>query len=93
MITNLIFEGKDNAVTRAQLCAITGMTDRDVRKHIEQLRRVGHIIINNQDGKGYYISDDIDKIEKQYKQNKNRALSILVNQKFLRAKLRAAGRL
>lgn len=93
MITNLILDGKDNAVTRAQLCAITGMSDRDVRKHIEQLRRVGHIIINNQDGKGYYISDDIDKIEKQYKQNKNRALSILVNQKFLRAKLREAGRL
>lgn len=90
---NYIGVGKDKAITRAQLMALTGMSDRNVRKHIELLRNNGHVIVNNQDGKGYYISDDIDKIQMQYKQNKNRALSILINQKFLRAKLREAGRL
>lgn len=84
--------GRENAVTRAQLCTLTGLPDRKVRKEIEQARRSGFIIINQQDGKGYYQTDDLDEIERQYRQQRCRALSVLSQQKHLRRRLKAAGR-
>lgn len=86
-ITNYIPVGKENAVTRAQLCAITGLHDRAVRKLIEIARIEGAIIINEQDGAGYYISDDPKDIRRQMATNRNRAISILRQQKYLRRKL------
>lgn len=93
MITNLILEGKDNAVTRAQLCAITGMTDRQVRREIEEARHAGAIIANDQDGKGYYVPTSITEIERQFRQNESRFKCIAHQQKPLRRALKAAGRL
>lgn len=49
-IIDYIPEGKENAVTRERLCAITGLPDRKLREEIEQARRRGAIIINAQDG-------------------------------------------
>ena len=83
--------GKDNAVRRSFLCLLLGMPDRVVRRYIQQARIEGHIIINSQDGRGYYRSDDPADILKQYKQNDHRAKSILVQQKHLRARLKDAG--
>ena len=90
-IKNFIPIGRENAVTRARLREITGFPDRKVRKEIEQARRKGAIIINTQDGAGYYQSEDIKDIAKQYKQNERRVLSILAQQKHLRKRLKAAG--
>lgn len=83
--------GKENAITRKQLRHMSGKSDRDVRQDIEDARRVGCIIINNQDGKGCYRTDDLDEIKRQYYQNRSRAMSILVQQKFLRKRLKEAG--
>ena len=80
--------GSDNAKTREQLCRLTGMSDRAVRSEIEKLRNDGVIIINRQDGKGYYISEDPVEMERQYKQNYARAMSILKQQKHLRRKMK-----
>ena len=80
-ITDYIPIGKENAVTRAHLRAVTGLPDRKIREEIEQARRKGAIIINAQDGAGYYQSEDIRDIAKQYRQNERRALSILAQQK------------
>ena len=85
-------QGRENARTRQELCILTGYSDRAVRNEIEELRRNGHIIINNQDGKGYYLTDSLVEIERQYKQNRSRAMSILVQQKYLRSRLKAAGK-
>lgn len=90
-IIDYIPEGKENAVTRERLCAITGLPDRKLREEIEQARRRGAIIINAQDGAGYYQSEDIREIAKQYNMNERRALSILAQQKHLRKRLKAAG--
>lgn len=79
--------GKENAVTRAQLCAYTGLSDRTVRQLIEIARIEGAIIINQQDGKGYFISEDEEDIRRQIATNHNRAMSILRQQKLLRRKL------
>lgn len=64
--------GRENAVTRTELRRITGKSDRKIREEIEQARREGHIIINNQDGRGYYRTDDPDEIAKQYRQQRRR---------------------
>lgn len=61
-ITDYIPFGKENAVTRAHLRAATGLPDRKIREEIEQARRRGAIIINAQDGAGYYQSEDIKDI-------------------------------
>ena len=71
-ITDYIPFGKENAVTRAHLRAATGLPDRKIREEIEQARRRGAIIINAQDGAGYYQSEDIKDIAKQYRQNERR---------------------
>ena len=83
--------GKDHAVSRRFLCLLLGMNDRAMRKAIQDARIEGHIIINTQNGAGYFRSDDPADILKQYKQNDHRAKSILVQQKHLRARLKDAG--
>lgn len=88
----LIPKGKENAVSRAALCAAAGYSDRLTRRIIAQLRDEGYIIINDQNGKGYYLSDDLDEIEKQYKQDTARAMAILKRRKYMRKMLKEAGR-
>ncbi len=90
-ITDFIPEGKNNAITRNQLCNLTGLSDRKVRELIEQARSKGEIIINAQDGAGYFRTEDLNEIEKQYKRNDRRAKSILIQQKYLRKRLKTAG--
>ena len=92
-VADYIPEGKENAITRERLCAVTGLPDRKLREEIERARRRGEIIINAQDGAGYYRSEDIRDIAKQYNTNERRALSILAQQKHLRKRLKAAGAL
>lgn len=92
-ISEYIGFGAQNAVTRAELCRRTGWTDRRVRQAIEDARHDGEIIINMQNGKGYYKPVLISDIEMQYRQNESRAKSILHYQKFLRKALKDAGRL
>ena len=84
--------GRDNAISRTHLCLEMGLPDRTVRGIIERARREGCIIINAQDGAGYYLSDDPDEWEAQYRQDTSRALSILSRRKALRARLKSAGR-
>lgn len=84
--------GKENAVSREFLRTMTGLPDRKVRQMIEASRDEGHIIINDQDGRGYYQPSDIDEIERQYWQDTRRALSILKRRKHARRILKEAGR-
>lgn len=84
--------GKDRAVTREYLTAKTGLPDRQVRKAIEEIRR-SHIVLNDQDGKGYYRSYDLDDIERFYRQERARALAVLYRMKPMRVLLRGGGRI
>ena len=90
-IIDYIPHGRDNAITNRELQERLQITDRQVREYVEQARREGVIIINLQDGRGYFQTDDIEYIERQYNQNRSRAMSILVQQKPLRRKLREHG--
>ena len=84
--------GKENAVTSGYLQAVLGTSARCVQQMIERARLDGHIIINDQNGRGYYVSEDPDDWERQYWQDTNRALAILKRRKALRQKLIEAGR-
>lgn len=84
--------GRENAVERRELSARLSMGDRRMRKLIEEARAGGAIIINDSDGNGYYQTDDLAEMERQYKQDTSRAMSILQRRKPLRDALKKAGR-
>ena len=91
MVLMAIPEGRENAISRYHLCIKTGMNDRAVRECIELLRDEGNFICN--DGTGYFIADNLDDIERQYRKDRARALSVLKRLKPFRQALREAGRI
>lgn len=58
--------GRENAISRKDLCRLTGMSDRMVRHAIAHLRAeddgTDMIIVSTSRGRGYYRTDDIDEI-------------------------------
>ena len=84
--------GKENAMSRQMLKTLSGTSDRAMRKLIQEGREAGYIIINDQDGAGYYRTEDIKDIERQYRQDTARAMSILKRRKETRKILKEAGR-
>ena len=87
-IVDYIGVGRENAVKRSELVAIMNLPDRKVRGLIEEARREGALIVNAQDGAGYYISEDLGELKRQLNTNHSRAMSILVQQKYLRRKIK-----
>jgi len=90
-IVNEIPRERRNAVSREELARRTGMSDRQVRREIERARANGALICNDQDGRGYWISDDRAELLAQYRQDTARALNILKRRKPLRDALIASG--
>lgn len=84
MIVNLIPHGWENAITRRELVQLTGLTDREIRRRIHDARDLGYIIINNQDGCGYYTTDDPRVIQRQYHQERKRFVMDLKTLKTMR---------
>lgn len=82
-IEELIPHGRDNAVTRLNLMAATGLNDREVRAHIEGARKHGTVIINLQNGEGYFQpnEEDYEYVQRQYNQQRSRAMKILAGNK------------
>lgn len=65
--------GRENAVTRAQLVNLTGLSDRKVRKQIEHYRNCGIPIMSASDGKGYWMAESIEETERFLCEADNRA--------------------
>lgn len=55
-VYNALGVGKQNAISRAELSRITGYKDRRIREAIEAMR-YSKVIINLDNGDGYYIPD------------------------------------
>lgn len=87
-ITAFVGVGKENATPREQLVATLNLSDRTVRRLIEEARCNGELILNDSDGAGYYISNDIRDLRKQYKTNENRVMSIWRQQIYLSRKIK-----
>lgn len=90
--TVLIQVGRDKRSARTSywISKLTGIHERAVRELIEELREEGHLICNDQDGEGYYLSDDIEDIRRQYARDRARALSILKRLRPFRRKIHEA---
>lgn len=84
--------GHRNAISRDELSRRTSLCDRHVRELLETARDLGVLICNDQDGKGYYIAETPEEIERQYKRDRARALSVFKRLKASRAALKLAGR-
>lgn len=87
-ITDFIGIGRENAVTREQLRLRLNLPDRKIRNMIEEARKDGALIINAQDGAGYYVSDDLGELKRQHRSNHNRAMSILRQNTHLKRKIK-----
>lgn len=89
--------GAEQAQTRGELCRLTGWTDRVVRQAVEDARKAagddGPFIVTAVGGRGYYLTDDPDEIERHYHGEYARAMSILVSTKGERRYLKKRGRL
>lgn len=72
--------GKENAISREKLCAVTGLPDRSMRDLINQARK-RTVIINLQNGSGYYrpTEDDMEDVLKYKHQEENRATEVFGN--------------
>lgn len=88
----LIPFGRRNAISREALAEKLGMSDRQMRKAVEDARNEGLIILCECNGRGYYQSNDLNEIQCQYIQDTNRAMAILKRRKPMRQLLKAAGR-
>lgn len=67
------------------------MSDIGMRKAIERARADSLMIVNLEDGRGYYQTDDLDEIARQYRKDTSRAMAVLSRRKPMREKLKAAG--
>jgi biotin operon repressor len=91
-VYELLGEGKENAISRGELSGMTGFSDRALRKLIEELRRMGIQVINDGDGRGYYLANDIDSIYRQYQKDLSYMKNFSQRMKHTRRILKQAGR-
>lgn len=84
-LVDIIPVGKKNAISRVQLRALSGLSDRAMREQIAETRRYIPII-NDQTGTGYYIpsEDDLEEAEAALKREEARAKSIFWSIRGLR---------
>lgn len=85
-IKDYIGHGKKNAVTRQQLRILTGLGDREIRDSISKARGEGAVILNDQDGEGYYFPtiEEYDRAVACLKTEENRAKCVFWTLKALR---------
>ena len=85
-ILDYIPYGRENAISRAKLREKTGLNDSAMRQEIAKARR-NTVILNLQDGRGYYRTTNKAEIEKFIKQEEHRAKSIFYNLQGARQEL------
>lgn len=80
--------GKPNARKRMELWSMTGMSDREMRQAVADLRRIGYPICNDQDGEGYYLSAEPEQITSQIKQIDSRIKALAIAKRGLKKYLK-----
>ncbi len=73
--------GHDNAIKRRELRRLTGLSDREMREHIEYARTREIVILNLQDGNGYFMprDDEGELVRRCYRAEVSRGRTILKN--------------
>jgi len=80
---SMIPVGRDHAITRQQLCTLTGKSDRKVRDDIAWLRRKT-VICSSSSGKGYYRPSSRADIEGFINETTARAENLFLSLKKAR---------
>ena len=80
--------GKGAAISRRALASMMDVSDRHLRRIIEEARNCGYLIINDSDGTGYFLAASSADIERHFRQENARALSILKRLKAARTRLK-----
>lgn len=85
--------GKENAISRDKLTAELGCTDRTMRDLINKARK-RVVIINLQNGDGYYrpTDEDMEDVLRYKKQEENRATEVFGNLQPVREFIRKHGK-
>ena len=91
LISRTVPFGRENAIKREDLARVLQVNDRQARHYIGIARLNGVIVINDQNGDGYFQTDDVKDLVQQYKQDTNRAMTILQRRKAIRDRLKTAG--
>lgn len=76
--------GRENAITRAELAALWGMSDRDVRETIATMRIIDTddpyaILSSSHAPAGYWRSDGRAELERYVREQRARARNVLKN--------------
>lgn len=74
-IADLLHPGAENAIPRRDLMALTGYTDRELRRQIEAERRQGCPILSD-NAHGYWLSDSPAEIKRFSRSMRRRAAEI-----------------
>ena len=64
--------GKENSIKRSELCALSGLSDRNMRKEIENLQMQGYRIVNMSDSVGYYVAKNDTEFNAYMRQERSR---------------------
>ena len=84
-IADLLCRGQDNAVPLRDLCSITGLDGRTVRRMVEQERRAGIPILSSVGGvTGYYLPANSMEVERFAKSMFSRAREIALTANAVR---------
>ena len=77
----------EKPISRHDLSKTLEISDRRARSWVQKAREEGMVICNTQDSSGYYLPSSVEDLKRQYRQNQNRAISILRQQKYIKRRL------
>lgn len=75
MIYELLHKGESCAVSVKDLCAMTGLSDRAIRRQIERERSAGALIAYSSEpgDSGYYIAETVEELSRFIHAQRKRA--------------------
>lgn len=89
---NDIPKGRENAVTKQDLSARWGTSERQTRKIISEMARIdfgdGQVIISSSHSKGFWKTADPSEIAAAYKEITNRGRNTFLRGELLKQRLR-----
>ena len=71
---NRLGRGHENARPPKELASVLSINERTLRALLEEARADGFLVCNDMDGKGYYLADSIEDVERQYSRDYGRAM-------------------
>lgn len=75
-IKEFLLAGAENAIPRRHLRQLTGLSDRDLRRRIQEERLAGTPILSSNDAGGYFLPADESELEHFVRSMRSRAREI-----------------